>query len=226
MLTKAATEHDTGNRIQTFRPGEATQVFPCQLAPSSALAQIFGSTDQRLVFSYYRDLPRVAVQGPLKQVLNGWSLSGILALESGFPVPITSSGDLEPMSSYFFTAPGEPDQVAPFQKLNPRGPLHLAFNPASFAQPQNLGVIGNSPRSVCCGPGIDNMDLSLMKSYAIREQMALQFRTEFFNVANHAQFSKVDGNISDGDPASGGTFGKVLETRDPRLIQLALMLLF
>jgi hypothetical protein len=42
-----------------------------------------------------------------------------------------------------------------------------------------------------------------------------------FNIANHAQFSKVDGNISD-----GATFGKVLQTRDPRLVQFGLKLIF
>jgi hypothetical protein len=179
----------------------------------------------RLVFSYFWDLPRVLIGGPLKSLLNGWSLSGILTLQSGFPVPITSSDDQELMSSFFFTTPGEPDRIAPLQRLNPRDPLHLAFDPASFAQPE-LGQIGNSPRSVCCGPGINNIDVSLMKGYAIREHITLQFRGEFFNMPNHAQFSKVDGNISDGDPASGGTFGKVLRARDPRLVQFAMKLLF
>jgi len=181
---------------------------------------------QRLVFSFFWDLPRVGVSGPLKHVLNGWSLSGILTLQSGFPVPITSSDDQELMSSFDFSAPGEPDRVAPFRKLNPRDRLHLAFDPASFVQPQDLGVIGNSPRSVCCGPGIDNADLSLTKNYAVRERLALRFRAELFNLLNHAQFSRVDGNISDGYPSSGGTFGKVLGVREPRLLQFALKLLF
>ena len=145
---------------------------------------------QRLVFSFFWDLPRFGVSGPLNKTLNGWSLSGVVTVQSGFPVPITSSDDQELMSSFFFTTAGEPDRVAPFRKLNPRDPLHLAFDPASFAQPQNLGVIGNSPRSVCCGPGINNSDLSLMKNLRIREHLAFQLRAEFFNLANHTQFSK------------------------------------
>ena len=180
----------------------------------------------RLVVSYLWELPRLGVRGPFKQVLNGWSLSGILTLQSGFPVPIASSDDRELMSSTFFMAPGEPDRVAPFRKLNPRDPLHLAFDPSSFVLPEDLGVIGNSSRSVCCGPGINNIDLGLVKTFTIREGLAIHFRSEFFNIANHAQFSKVDGNISDGDPSSGGTFGKVLRARDPRLMQFALKVLF
>jgi hypothetical protein len=104
--------------------------------------------------------------------------------------------------------------------------MNLAFDPSSFRQPEDLGRIGTSPRTVCCGPGINNLDFALMKNAAIRENMSLQFRVELFNVANHAQFTKVDGNISDGDPAAGGTFGMVQRARDPRLAQLALKILF
>jgi hypothetical protein len=130
------------------------------------------------------------------------------------------------MDSYQFTYPGEPNQVAPLQRLNPRNPYNLAFNPASFQQPTQLGIIGDSPRSVCCGPGINNVDFSMLKDATLTERFKLEFRAEFFNIANHAQFTKVDGNISDGFVQSGGTFGKVLQARDPRLIQLAMKLMF
>ena len=180
----------------------------------------------RLVFSYEWDLPHPAGRSFFARALKGWTNAAILTLQSGFPIPITSSDDLELMDSYDFTTPGEPDMVAPLRKLNPRNGLNLAFDPSSFEQPADLGRIGNSPRSVCCGPGINNLDLSVMKTTSIGERYRLQFRAEFFNVANHAQFTKVDGNISDGDPASGGTFGKVLLARDPRLVQFALKLLF
>ncbi len=181
---------------------------------------------QRLVVSFIWDLPRLKGPQVFRPVLNGWAVSGIVSLQSGFPIPISSSDDRELMSSVFFTSVGEPDRVAPFQSMDPRGPLHLAFAPSSFSQPQTLGAIGNSPRSVCCGPGINNTDLSVVKSVPVREHLAVQFRAEFFNLANHAQFSKVDGNISDGDPAAGGTFGKVLRARSPRLMQFAMKLVF
>ena len=87
-------------------------------------------------------------------------------------------------------------------------------------------MIGSSPRSVCCGPGINNVDFSLLKDTILTERFKLQFRAEFFNIANHAQFTKVDGDISDGDPSTGGTFGKVLQARAPRLVQFGLKLIF
>lgn len=181
---------------------------------------------QRFVFSYYYELPKSGAHGLAGKLTNGWATSGIVTFQSGFPVFITSSDDLELQSSGFFTYPGEPDQVAPVHRLNPRGPYNLAFDPGSFQQPADLGRIGTSPRAVCCGPGINNIDFSLLKNTSLTERFGLQFRAEFFNIANHAQFSKVDGNISDGQVVDGGTFGKVVRAREPRLIQFALKLLF
>jgi hypothetical protein len=177
----------------------------------------------RLVFAYMWQLPPSSF-GP-KHVLNGWSLSGVTALQSGLPVPITSSDDLELMSSGGFSYPGEPDMVGPLRKLNPRNPDNLAFDPSVFVQPE-IGRIGNSARTVCCGPGMSNFDVSVMKTIRFSERVGMNFRGEFFNVLNHAQFTKVDGNISDGAVSDGGTFGKILRARDPRLIQFALKIIF
>jgi hypothetical protein len=157
--------------------------------------------------------------------LNGWSIAGIATLQSGFPVPITSSDDLEMMGSAGFTYPGKPDMVAPFRRLDPRNPSHLAFDPSAFRQPEP-GVIGNAPRSVCCGPGISNLDFSVSRNLSVSERYSLRLRAELFNLANHAQFTKVDGNISNGMPEDGGSFGRALVARNPRVLQLALKMLF
>ena len=187
----------------------------------------------RLVVSYVYQFPHMAIHGLADKLFNGWQSSGIVTFQSGFPVPITSSSDLELMDSSFFSFPGEPNQVAPLQRLNPRSGGNLAFNTADFQQLTQNGIIGDSARSVCCGPGIDNIDFSLMKDVRLTERYKMEFRGEFFNIANHAQFTKVDGNISDsavdvnGNVLPGtGTFGRVLQTRDPRLVQFALKLIF
>ena len=181
---------------------------------------------QRLVGSFTWELPRRAGRDLAARMLNGWMFSGIVTFQSGFPIPITSSDDLELMNSGFFSYPGEPNMVKPFVKLDPRNPLNLAFDPSSFQQPSQLGVIGNSPRTVCCGPGLTNMDLALTRTMNVTERTTVQFRAEAFNAVNHTQFAKVDGNISDGLVQDGGSFGKVLSARDPRLIQLAFKLNF
>ncbi len=180
---------------------------------------------QRFVLSYYYQFPKLGVHGVADKLLNGWNTSGILTFQSGFPIPITSSYDLELQSSFFFQSAGEPNLSAPLKTLNPRNPVNAAFDTSVFSLPEP-GTFGNSPRTVCCGPGIANLDFSLLKDTKLTERTSLEFRAEFFNITNHAQFTTVDGNISDGDVNSGGTFGKVLRARDPRLVQFALKLIF
>ncbi len=180
----------------------------------------------RFVLSYYYQFPKMNIHGLADKILNGWNTSGILTFQTGFPVPITSASDYELQTSYFFQSAGEPDITGPFKKLNPRNPLNAAFDTSVFQDPSQYGVFGTSPRTVCCGPGINNFDFSLLKDTKFSERYNMEFRAEFFNLANHAQFTSVDGNISDGDVTKGGTFGKVTRVRDPRLIQFALKLFF
>ena len=73
------------------------------------------------------------------------------------------------------------------------------------------------------GPGILNSDMALLKTTAITERTQLQFRAEAFNVFNHAQFNNPSGNV--GNTGIGG-FGYVTSARDPRIMQVALKLLF
>jgi outer membrane receptor protein involved in Fe transport len=181
---------------------------------------------QRFVLSYFYQFPKIGSRGIASKFVNGWESSGILTFQSGFPVPITDASDNELETSFFFQSAGEPDRVGPFQPMNPRNPLNVAFNVNAFQSPAQLGIFGNSPRTVCCGPGINNFDVSMLKDTQLTEKNMLEFRAEFFNVANHAQFSTVDGNFSDGYPQDGGTFGKVIRARDPRIVQFALKLLF
>jgi hypothetical protein len=174
----------------------------------------------RLVYSYIWQLPIPVKHGLTGKILNGWAVSGITTFQTGFPIRITSSDDLELMNSYDFEYPGEPNIVKSFRTINPRGQYNLFFDPSIF-QPQALGTIGSAPRSVCCGPGINNFDVGIHKDTQLTEQTRLEFRGEFFNIVNHAQFMTPDGNISD-----GADFGRVMQARDPRLIQFALKLFF
>jgi hypothetical protein len=187
---------------------------PLDIRRSYALS-LFDSR-HRFVFSYYWELPIPQRAGLTGKFVNGWALSGITSFQSGFPIRITSSDDNELMNSFDFELPGQPDLVAPFRRLDPRGPGNLGFDPASFA-PQALGTIGSAPRSICCGSGINNFDIALEKSTSVTEKTRLEFRAEFFNLVNHAQFFTPDGDISD-----GSDFGRVNRVRDPRLIQFAL----
>jgi hypothetical protein len=192
---------------------------------------------QRFVFNFVWDLPVPKYSGFKGKLLDGWEISGIETLQSGFPIRITSQADNELLDSTFnFEAPGEPNIAAPFKTVNPRGtvcqsgtgPLapgappcvpvsgHV-FDPNLFSNSTvALGTIGSAPRSICCGPGINNTDISINKSTQLGERLRMEFRGDIFNVWNHAQFTSVDGNIGD------ATFGQPLRVRDPRLVQFAL----
>jgi len=175
----------------------------------------------RFVVSYYWEPPIPKYSGFSGKALNGWAISGITQFQAGFPIHIQSYDDQELTSSIDFSSAGVPDLVAPYRRLDPRKNLdNLGFDPSSFA-PSALGTFGNSPRSVCCGPGLDNWDVSLQKNTGINERFRTEFRVDFFNVANHTKFFNPDGNITD-----GSDFGRVKRAADPRLVQLALKLFF
>jgi len=185
----------------------------------------------RFVFNFVWDLPVPKYDGFKGKLLDGWEMSGIESLQSGFPIRIQSQADNELLDSQFnFEAPGEPNLVGPFKTHNPRIDGYV-FNPALFdncdsvtcpSDPNavTLGTIGNSPRSLCCGPGINNTDLSFSKQTPLTERLHMEFRGDIFNIWNHAQFTSTDGNLSD------STFGKPLRIRDPRLVQFALKFKF
>ena len=81
---------------------------------------------------------------------------------------------------------------------------------------ETTGVIGNTRRRFFHGPGINNWDFSVHKNTPITERTNLEFRAEFFNVFNHAQFKSVEGDIL-------GSMGQVTGARAPRLGQVALV---
>jgi hypothetical protein len=101
--------------------------------------------------------------------------------------------------------------------------------PTIGADPNVAGTggtgFGNSGLGVLLGPGQFNFDATIGKNTrvgGIHEGAVLQFRTEFYNFFNHAQFNA---------PASlnlnSGNFGQITATSvNPRLIQLALKYIF
>jgi len=199
----------------------------------------------RFVLSYFWQIPTPKYSGLTGKVLDDWAVSGIVTLQSGFPIRLTSQADNELISSFDFETVGEPDQLKSFKIGNAHhsgcalgsGPTslegaqcvpvsNLYFDPNTFTEntavdPSLLGRIGNAPRTICCGPGIKNFDFSVQKSIATTESTRLEFRAELFNAFNHTQFLNPDGNTTD-----GSTFGEVTQARDPRLVQFALKFFF
>jgi len=114
------------------------------------------------------------------------------------------------------------------------GPTILPSSAQVVANPA-LATYGMLPRNLLRGPGYVNFDLSLSKTTAITERMKLEFRAEFFNILNHANFQNPGGNNTSGVNINSSLFGQILSTGvgsgstydpQPRIIQLALRLTF
>ena len=176
----------------------------------------------RFVFNYVWELPVPKMEGFAGKTLNAWEVSGIYTFQSGFPIPITNCNDSELEGSIQgFECPGRPNLVGSFATHNARTD-GFVFDPNLFSNNVALGTFGNAPRTVCCNPPINNWDMGVFKDTPLGEKLRLEFRTEIYNVFNHAQFYSVDGNSGN----LGTTFGQPQKLRDPRLLQFALKLLF
>ena len=186
---------------------------------------LFDAT-HRFVFSGTYALPLWSHAPRAAAVLvNGWQLNTIASLSTGSPFTVYDSANVAlqgsaPEISGFYSS--RPDLVSDPNKGQPhtanqwvtRAPF-LQLNPATQA-----GQFGNEGRNVVRGPGIENVDLSLAKYFNIGESARVQFRAECFNLLNHANFGLPENDLQ--SPA----FGQILQANPPRLLQLAIKLLF
>jgi Carboxypeptidase regulatory-like domain len=119
-------------------------------------------------------------------LVNGWSLSSITTLQSGFP--LSPQLGYNPTGNGDTRNPARPNRAPGFTgQLYPKT-VRQWFNPAAFAAPYP-GTFGNVGRDTLTGPGLSELDLGLSKSTTIHERLRAQFRAEFFNVLNHSNFT-------------------------------------
>jgi hypothetical protein len=176
-----------------------------------------------LVTSFHYELPGHSKSGLLHAMAAGWAIAGIARFTSGLPITLLNNND----TSLLGTIPNginnngvdTPNWSGQSLHLhtNPRGNTAI-FDATQLTLPA-LGTMGNARRRFFSGPGIENLDATLSRSFLAKDNRALEFRAEAFNVANHAQFfgaAAVEGNIS------SGTFGQAVGAMPPRLMQLAL----
>jgi hypothetical protein len=153
-----------------------------------------------------------------QRLTGGWRLAGITRFASGLPVQMYETDDRGLVGEFFGNLDTPLYNGAKLNITNPRSGQPY-FNTSAFSL-ETLGVLNTTHRRFFHGPGINNFDLSLLKDTRISERISAQFRAEFFNVFNHAQFINPSGNIS------STSFGMVLSARDPRIGQVALKILF
>jgi hypothetical protein len=164
-------------------------------------------------------------KGAANAIAGGWEVTVIEKITSGFPVFVydsnnTSGANLENTDAQSF--------IRPNQTCNPvlsNPSLSEWFNASCFSQPA-AGQLGNANRTPLSGPDFVNTDFSIIKHFVPREGMRVDFRTEFFNLFNHAQFGSPGGN-GEGADFNTPTFAVVNYTvNNPRLIQFGLKLAF
>jgi hypothetical protein len=202
--------------------------------------------------------------GVAHAVVGGWELGGILKMNSGIPTTPIISGDVLGVENSGSDGFGIPDRVPGCDpvnhnfKSNPGGVFLGYINTSCFTMPMATEVpsafasqcvpfskvpgscsnlLGNAGRNSIIGPSLYNLDLSVYKNFAVRkisESFNVQFRAEFFNVLNHANFGvpldfTLGGSATifndDGSPAGAGGLPQPLITK-PRDIQFALKVIF
>jgi len=176
-----------------------------------------------LVGSFNYQPPALHSMALLDALTSNWAIAGIARFTSGLPVTLLNNND----TSLLGTIPNginnngvdTPDWSGESLRVqtNPRGGLPV-FDASQLTLPA-LGTMGDARRRFFSGPGMENFDVTLSRSFLVRENRSLEFRAEAFNLFNHAQFfgaAAVEGNIS------SESFGQAVSAMPPRLMQLAL----
>jgi hypothetical protein len=161
-------------------------------------------------------------EGFVGRVLEGWSLSGITALQSGHPFDLFGNRDSNHTGlSARLTIIGNPSQPAGTDKTF-TGPLRSAFKKTPYDQQANVG------KNAFYGPNSVNFDAALIKDTGITERVKLQLRFEFFNLFNHTQFGQPDNAFVDVNTfgQSSSTITRPDGTTSARQIQIAGKIVF
>ena len=172
---------------------------------------------QRFTLSYAYDLP--IAKG--HRWLGGWQSFGVLTFQTGQPFTVALLPDVDNantgQAALGFGANDRPNVVGNPKLANPSASEW--FNTTAFALPP-YGHFGNAGRNILDGPGLETVDFSIVKNTALAERFTVQFRTEFFNLLNHANFNLPDNFLG------SSTFGQIVSAQDPRRIQFGIKLLF
>lgn len=203
----------------------------------NSLQQQYGPSDfnrpQRLIISYLYDLPVWhRITGVGEKFISGWSVSGVTTAQSGQPITFTDPRGGAVYGSFSSSraqlCPGMAYSNIPTSgDIGSR--LNDYFNASAFCAPPVIGVVngvggatgyGDTGRAILLGPGQFNWDLALVKDTKVgglREDATLQFRSEFFNAFNHADFA------NPGSAVNTAAFGVISSTTvGPRILQFAL----
>ncbi|HEV2464547.1 MAG TPA: carboxypeptidase-like regulatory domain-containing protein [Acidobacteriaceae bacterium] len=186
----------------------------------------YGDSDydarHRLVGSYIYEIPvfsAIRNNALLRETVAGWEISGVTALQSGFPVGFSQGADRSlwcdgasyfgcgdvPVTSTFHLHKEDPRKIQSFNVNGNQETGHFFFDPSPFSD-EPIGTYGNVKRNFFHGPGFNYTNLRFSKNFGIGkgETRYFQLGIEAFNAFNHANFANPGGTFN-----SSTTFGEI-----------------
>ena len=178
----------------------------------------------RVLITFNYDIPFFQTNSALvKGVFGGWQANGIVTLQTGTPINVTTSVDTANTSAH---GSYRPDLIgAPSSNC---GSGHLigcidksAYSLANLYPASPTGFrYGNEGRNLLYGPGTQAVNFSLFKNFPIAERMRFQFRFETFGLFNHPLFNNPSSTFGT------SSFGNITSSTGERVIQLGAKLIF
>ncbi len=169
------------------------------------------------------DIPRMTTNKYLGQIVNGWGVGSFLSIESGTPLAVSSPNDSSSFGGGAGMRPIATGEKAGLGSVELKDGVQY-FNANAFRRTPQF-QFGNVSRTLpdVRNPRSWNWDALIEKRFRVTERVALDFRSEFFNLTNSAIFAGPSTSITAGD------FGRISTLRQvntPRQLQFALRLSF
>lgn len=173
---------------------------------------------QRWVTSAIYNLPfGEKSKGFVKQVIGGWTVNGILTFQTGYPFAASTATD-QSDTGLIFPAP-EPNRVCNGNISGSARNRSHWFDTDCFVLPP-FGSFGNAGINYLVGPGTENLDFAVLKTFNLFDNHSLEFRSEFFNGLNFVNFKNPNSIV--GTPS----YGVITSANPSREIQFALKFIY
>jgi hypothetical protein len=161
------------------------------------------------------DIPKVFSAGWVYRIprlwkISGWEVAGIVRVQAGDAVPVTQATNTLSAFGYAVQRPnlvGNPNTFA-------NRSAGEWFDKSAFVAAGQFSI-GNSSRNPVRGPGLQDADLMLGKTFRIKERVNFEFRAEAFNVSNTPPLNDPNGSFG------SAAFGTITSAGNPRDFEFA-----
>jgi hypothetical protein len=153
---------------------------------------------------------------PLGHVAGGWSIGNVATFQTGGANTITNQTN---NCNCFSSGAQRPTVLTSPDLASDQRGISAWFNTAAFAQP-GAYTFGNAGIGIVRGPGLINLDFSMLRIFRVGEHVRLEFRGEFFNALNHTNFG------NPGAVFGSSTFGVISSAGAARQIEAGARILF